>query len=201
MHAWDSPIVEFDTNAQQIEFARLFRLIASIGDGTTPVEGGEPADFEAALAEITTLRDQTMAVYADGAHGEYLPEITQSTFDGWIEQATSHVAEAATDQAANWQGINVLLARARTEHYLLTNRRQNAWTYYELEQEALWAASDDERLALAARVYEEIHAQDSWRIPLYVANSLHLTKPYVTGARWVPFWWGDLYQAKTINIA
>jgi oligopeptide transport system substrate-binding protein len=201
MHAWDQPILEFDTNDKQMAYAALLQEVTDLAGGTKTVEGGQPEEFDPIVAQITDLQSQALAVFANGAHGDHLRQSAETTFAGWVTLATelATAGKAGTDAAANWQKINETLARAEAEHFVLTNRRQQAWSYYEWREAALWAASDEERLGYAKQTYD-LHAEETWYLPLWITNQPHLLRPYVKGARRIPFWWANLYQAKTVNI-
>jgi ABC-type oligopeptide transport system substrate-binding subunit len=201
MHAWDQPVLEFAANDAQMTYAALLQDTVDLNSGAKTAEGADTADFDGVIGQITSLRDEALAVYADGAHGDHLKTSSEQTFAGWLDQATTlaTAGKAGTDAAANWQKINETLSRAKAEHHLLTNRRPEAWSYYEWREAALWASTDEERLGYAKQTYD-LHAQDSWHFPLWITVQPHLVKPYVTGARRIPFWWANVYQAKTISI-
>ena len=192
---------EFEDSATYKEYAQQLKMTRDIRQGIEVVEGGEDADFEDVIAQLTMLKEEVLAIYADkGLPEEMVADVTK-TFDGWLDAATK-AAEAAAggeDRETKWMEVNAALSDAKARLFLATNRREVKWQIDMWRLEAQKSTDEAEQVALSKQAFEVL-VDDGYHIPLWIAQAVSLVKPYVTEYYRNAFWWGNAMYLKWVSI-
>ncbi len=178
---------------------RTFQLQA----GMIPFERGSTvADVERVNREIRAYGDSLLVLYENGGHGLYLRGEAEEVVQGWRQAGDDIVRRAqapGADLGRLWKEMCLTLLQVKQYHYQWAHASDLRWRLEEMRQEAL----NERDLVRQAEIDRELHRavlKNSWTIPLHVANSVSLVKPYVKGLKFCAYWWGNPLYMKWVSI-